>query len=171
MEPRWPRWLRRWFASAMHRGIRNWGTGFWIPPLPRAEFGRLAAPISRWSDIIGLSLRGREDSATYKSASADRREEPAWRRLWFYWGRQGRGVCRGSNSMGGNWRHVGVIGYQIGRKRDKIRNKLFKKIFFYESNFYSQLLSTERPTTHRAYIGTTEYGAANVTDCVTKRIN
>ena len=34
-----------------------------------------------------------------------------------YWGRQGRGVCGGSNSMGGNWRNMGVIGYRIGRKK------------------------------------------------------
>ena len=35
-EPRWPSGLRRWFANATPRE-----TGFRIPPLPRAEFGRL----------------------------------------------------------------------------------------------------------------------------------
>ena len=30
-------------------------------------------------------------------------------------------------ARGGNWRNRGVIGYKIGRKRDKIRNKFFKK--------------------------------------------
>ena len=34
--PRWPSGLRRWFANATPRE-----TGFRIPPLPRAEFGRL----------------------------------------------------------------------------------------------------------------------------------
>ena len=36
LEPRWPSGLRRWFANATPRE-----TGFRIPPLPRAEFGRL----------------------------------------------------------------------------------------------------------------------------------
>ena len=35
-EPRWPSGLRRWFANDTPRE-----TGFRIPPLPRAEFGRL----------------------------------------------------------------------------------------------------------------------------------
>ena len=36
VELRWRSGLRRWFASATHRG-----TGFRISPLPRAEFGWL----------------------------------------------------------------------------------------------------------------------------------
>ena len=36
IRPRWPSGLRRWFANATPRE-----TGFRIPPLPRAEFGRL----------------------------------------------------------------------------------------------------------------------------------
>ena len=35
-EPRWPSGLRRWFANSTPRE-----TGLRIPPLPRAEFGRL----------------------------------------------------------------------------------------------------------------------------------
>ena len=42
-EPRWPSGLRRWFTNAMHRG-----TGSRIPPLPRAEFGRLMLESHNW---------------------------------------------------------------------------------------------------------------------------
>ena len=43
--------------------------------------------------------------------------------------------------MGGNWRNRGVIGYQIGRKRDKIRNKfIFKN--------YCPPFKWKRPVTH-----------------------
>ena len=43
MRKAWRSGLRRWFASATHRGI-----GFWIPPLPRADFGRLALEWHNW---------------------------------------------------------------------------------------------------------------------------
>ena len=71
---------------------------------------------SRWSDIIGSSLRGRgEDLATYISAlqapRAQLRQSGERMRLGegvslygiarSYWGLQGRGVFGGSNSMGG----------------------------------------------------------------------
>ena len=42
-EPRWPSGLRRWFANATPRE-----TGFRIPPLPRAEFGRVKLEWHNW---------------------------------------------------------------------------------------------------------------------------
>ena len=41
-EPRWPSGLRRWFNAT------PWETGFRIPPLPRAEFGRLTMEWHNW---------------------------------------------------------------------------------------------------------------------------
>ena len=64
-EPRWPSGLRRWFANATPRG-----TGFRIPPLPRAASAKGRVwPAHSWSDIIGSSLQGRgEDSASTEAA-------------------------------------------------------------------------------------------------------
>ena len=44
------------------------------------------------------------------------------------WGRQGRGVCAVNLKLTarGNWRNVCVIGYQIGRKGEIIRNNTKK---------------------------------------------
>ena len=42
-EPRRPSGLKRWFANATHQG-----TGSRIPPLPRAEFGRLTLEWHNW---------------------------------------------------------------------------------------------------------------------------
>ena len=56
LEPRWPSGLRRRFANATHRG-----TGVSNPRLCQG----LSFACSRWSDVIGSSLRGRgEDSAS-----------------------------------------------------------------------------------------------------------
>ena len=52
-----PSGLRRWFANAMHRG-----TGARIPPLPRAEFGRLTLEWHNW--LVTGREGGRKDSAT-----------------------------------------------------------------------------------------------------------
>ena len=120
--------LRSWFTIATHRG-----TGFRIPPLPRAEFGRLVLEWHNWPvtprEGGGLSnLRSPLQKAP-RAPGVTAQEDAAWRRRVTLriarsrWGRQGRGVCGGSKIAwggGGNWRNRGVIGYQIGRKRDKI---------------------------------------------------
>ena len=138
-KPRWGSGLSspvRWFANSTHRG-----TGFRIPPLPRAEFGRLA---SEWHNWLVTPGEGRE---TQQGGGL---RSPHFQHLGRLESRQSvecvrleEGVCfsgdrqilSGAARDGvyavnlkliarGNWRNVGVIDYQIGIKREKKRKRL-----------------------------------------------
>ena len=105
--------------------VTHRGSGFRILALPKAEFDRLVC-----SGIIGSPLLTQLGSPhSQQLGRLELRQTGEWKRLeegasfsgllYPNRGRQGKGVCGESKKLiaRDNWRNVGMIGYQIGRKK------------------------------------------------------